>query len=177
MWYISEHWWMPGAWPCFADCWHSSPSSAEQAGDGRGSAEPHAVCGVPGLSARAHRPPAAAVRGRGQPGRETHEEEELQVGLTTEDKVSVHPGLGRSESCGGVNMQQYDSLGKTAIWMGHINVILSYSDILICTWVKKWGQWQIKLLRYLHLCKSFLINAMHIYFELWTMCLTTFQSV
>lgn len=55
---------------------------SEQAGDGAGSAEPHAVCGVPGLPARGQRQPAAAVRGRGQPGRETHEEEELQMGLT-----------------------------------------------------------------------------------------------
>ncbi len=87
-------------------------SSAEQAGDGRGSAQPHAVCGVPGLSARAHRPPAAAVRGRGQPGRETHEEEELQVGLTTACMSQI--SLGRFESCGWVNMQ-HDSFGKTAI--------------------------------------------------------------
>ncbi|XP_043074517.1 small integral membrane protein 8 isoform X1 [Puntigrus tetrazona] len=54
---------------------------AKQAGDGRGSAEPHAVCGVPGLPARAPGRPAAAVRGGGRPGRETHEEEELPLGL------------------------------------------------------------------------------------------------
>ncbi len=67
---------------------HVSVLSTEQAGDGRGSAEPHAVCGVPGLSARGQRRRAAAVRGCGRTGRETHEEEELQMGLT--DRTSLH---------------------------------------------------------------------------------------
>lgn len=64
--------------------------STEQTSDGDGTGGHNSVCGLPGLHARNQRE-RAALRGRGQPGREIHEEEDLQVGLRK--TVSVTAGL------------------------------------------------------------------------------------
>ncbi len=86
------------------------------------------MCGVPGLSAHAHRPPAAAVRGRGQPGRETHEEEELQMGLTTACMSHISslciPAWEGLNPVDGLICNDMTLLGKLL----YNDVILSYSD-------------------------------------------------
>lgn len=58
----------------------------EQTSDGVRTGGHHAVRGLPGLHAR-HQRERAALRGRGQPGREIHEEEDLQVGLMETEKT------------------------------------------------------------------------------------------